>query len=235
MRKLIILLILLPTIAFAQTARQERIKNRAKEVGEFQLGMRSTLSLFDNYAFPGLGYGGMFRIRPGKRINTEWYSDYIKTDIAGLGTRETVHIGWSVMIYPFKTETVKGKFTPYIIGGNCFDYAKISSNKHYLAGSNVIVTKSTQRYTTAVQAGLGVNYFLSNKFNLSLSAQYMDHIGKDLDAVIMDRQGNEVTSKSHYHDEGNYLQVNENNNGLVLAGHLLITLSLNLTLFDIAK
>jgi hypothetical protein len=44
-----------------------------------------------------------------------------------------------------------------------------------------------------------------------------------------------VTSKSHYHDEGNYLAVDENSNGLVLSGQLLITLSLNITLFDLAK
>ncbi len=145
MKNLIILLLLLPALSFSQSRREERRKNRAKEVGEFQLGMRSTTSIFDNYGFPGLGYGGMFRIRPGKRINTEWYSDYIKTDIAGLGNRETMHIGWSVMIYPFKTETVKGKLTPYIIGGNCFDYSKISSNLSYSPGTKITTSESTER------------------------------------------------------------------------------------------
>ncbi len=235
MKKIIILLLLIPALTFAQTRRQERIKNRAKEVGEFQFGMRSTVSLFDNYKFPGLGYGGMFRIRVSKRINTEWYSDYIKTDIGGLGTRETAHIGWSVMLYPFKTETVKGKITPYIIGGNCFDYASITSNLYYEGASKVAKSQSSSRITTAVQAGLGASYHITNKFNLSLSVQYMEHIGKEIDASIMDANGNEVTSKSHYKDEGNYLYVNENNNGLILAGHLLTTLSLNLTLFDMAK
>jgi opacity protein-like surface antigen len=75
------------------------------------------------------------------------------------------------MIYPFKTETIVGKFTPYIIGGNCFDYAKISSNNLFLAGSKIIISESTSLYNTAVQAGLGVNYFVTNKLNLSLSAQ----------------------------------------------------------------
>jgi len=60
MKKLIILLLLLPALSFSQSRREERRKNRAKEVGEFQLGMRSTMSKLDNYGFPELGYGGMF-------------------------------------------------------------------------------------------------------------------------------------------------------------------------------
>jgi opacity protein-like surface antigen len=139
------------------------------------------------------------------------------------------------MIYPFKTETVKGKLTPYIIGGNCFDYAKVSSNLMYYPGTKITTSQSTSRYTTAVQLGLGTNYHVTNRMNLSLSAQFMEHIGKDIHAVIVDQYGNEVDSKSHYRDEGNHLNIEPSDDDLVLAGHLLITLSLNITLFDLAK
>jgi hypothetical protein len=220
---------------FSQAEKESRQKNRAKEVGEFQLGMRSTVSLFDHKGFPGLGYGGMFRIRPGKRINTEWYCDYIKTDISGLGYRETVHIGWSVMIYPFKTETAKGKFTPYFIGGNCFDYGKIESNLFFSEGEKAPVSESSTRITTSVQGGLGVNYHFSNKFNLSLSAQYMEHIGKEIHAEVIDEKGEEVLDRSRYRDEGNRLHIESGKDDVILSGHLLLTLSLNITLFDIAK
>ncbi len=63
----------------------------------------------------------------------------------------------------------------------------------------------------------------------------MEHIGKDVHAEIVDKDGNEVTSRSHYRDEGNHLNVEPSEDDLVLAGHLLITLSLNITLFDLAK
>lgn len=235
MKKLFILITLLPLFTLAQSRREERIKNRAKEIGEFQLGMRSTVSLFDHNGFPGLGYGGMFRIRPGKRINTEWYCDYIKTDIASLGYRETIHIGWSVMIYPLKTETGKGKLTPYFIGGNCFDYAVISTNLFYENGNPLPQKESSTRITTAVQGGIGANYHFSNKFNLSLSVQYMEHIGKEIHADVVDKNGDEVTDRSRFKEEGNHLHIDHHKDGTILAGHLLITLSLNLTLFDIAK
>jgi hypothetical protein len=231
----IIILLLVYCTCFPQTRSEERKKNRAKEVGEFQLGMRSTVSLFDHNGFPGLGYGGMFRIRPGKRINTEWYCDYIKTDIASLGYRKTIHIGWSVMIYPFKTETTKGKLTPYFIGGNCFDYAVISTNLYYPSGKTEPQKESSTRRTTAVQGGLGANYHFSNKVNLSFSAQYMEHIGKEIHADVVDKNGIEITDRSRFKEEGNHLHIDHAKDGTVLSGHILLTLSINIVLFDMAK
>jgi hypothetical protein len=238
MEKLLIVLslfLLIGSGSLAQSKRELRIQNRAKEVGEFQFGMRSTISLFDHSTYPGLGYGGMFRIRPTKRTNTEWYADYIKTDIAGLGFRETVHIGWSVMIFPLKTESIKGKVLPYFIGGNCFDYARVTSNKFLLVANNHLHQNSVEHYTTAVQAGLGANFQITDKFNLSLSVQYMQHIGKSLHTHVVNKYNEEVTDKSKYNDDGNYLNVEAEHSQTVLAGHLLTTLSLNLTLFDMAR
>ena len=207
-------------------------KDRADEVGQFQIGMRSTVSLFDHQAYPGLGYGGQFRIRPTKRLNTEWYMDYIKTDISGLGQRETVHIGWSVMFYPFNAEAKKGSFTPYIIGGHCFDYAKVTSNSYFVPQSFMPIQNSVKRWSTAVQMGLGTNFYVSDKVDISFSGQYMTHIGNELHVDVLNHHGEEVG-----HDDtgaNNHLVINENPSK-ALEGHLLMTLSMNIRIADFTK
>ncbi|MGL4599812.1 MAG: hypothetical protein ACRCYO_19965, partial [Bacteroidia bacterium] len=39
---------------------------------------------------------GQFRIRLTDRINTEWFADYISTNLNNLASRSDYHIGWSV-------------------------------------------------------------------------------------------------------------------------------------------
>lgn len=194
------------------------------EAGQVELGTRSTISLFDDQTYPGLGYGGQFRIRASKKLNTEWYADYIKTDIGGLGTRETIHIGWSVMFYPFASESKKGSVTPYLIAGHCFDHAKVSAN---ITGGVEFPKK--ERWTTAVQLGIGANYYLSDQINLSLSTQYMYHIGNDLHVEEV-KAG--VESDEHAAHDHDYLLIEDGHDGAVLEGHLLTTLSLNVRIFD---
>jgi len=206
-------------------------KDKPVEVGQFQLGMRSTVSLFDHQAYPGLGYGAQFRLRPSKRLNTEWYLDYIKTDISGLGQRETAHIGWSVMFYPFNAEVKKGSITPYIIGGHCFDYAKVTSNSYFVPLSTSPIQNSVKRWSTAVQMGMGANFYISDKVDLSLSGQYMSHIGNELHVDVLNHHGEEVG----YDDAGeNHLIINEEPSK-VLEGHLLLTLSMNIRIADFSK
>ena len=211
---------------------EESKKDKPAEVGQFQLGMRSTVSLFDHQAYPGLGFGGQFRVRPSRRLNTEWYLDYIKTDISGLGQRETAHIGWSVMFYPFNAEAKKGSFTPYIIGGHCFDYAKVTSNSYFVPQSIIPTQNSVRRWSTAVQMGLGTNFYVSEKVDISLSGQYMSHLGKELHVDVLNYDGEEVG----HHDTGvnNHLIINEEASA-VLEGHLLLTLSMNIRIADFSK
>jgi len=207
-------------------------KEKADEVGQFQFGIRSTVSLFDHQAYPGLGFGAQFRIRPSKRLNTEWYLDYIKTDISGLGQRETAHIGWSVMFYPFNAEVKKGSVTPYIIGGHCFDYAKVTSNTYFEPMTAAPMQNSVKRWSTAVQMGLGANFYVSDIVDVSFSGQYMSHIGNELHVDVLNHHGEEVG----YDDSGteNHLIINEEPSK-VLEGHLLMTLSLNIRIADFSK
>ena len=193
--------------------------------GQFSLGIRNTANLFGMTNNYGIGFGGQFRIRAGKRLNTEWYADYIKTDYSGVGQRETAHIGWSVMFYPFNTSTRKGAFTPYIIAGHCFDYARVKSNLYYDHATSGFTSNSAVRWTSAVQLGLGASYHFSDRLDLSLSVQYMTHLGKDIRAEV--EQTEEGSNK--------YLHIYDDLGDLTLEGHLLMTMSLNYMLFDFLK
>jgi len=77
-----------------------------------------------------MGFGGQFRIRLNSWLSTEWFADHIKTDLGGLGHRETGHIGWSVMFYPMMAPLGGLGFKPYFLAGHCFDFAKINGYEH---------------------------------------------------------------------------------------------------------
>lgn len=178
--------------------------------GDFELGVRNTLSAFGGTGNPGLGFGGQFRIRVSERINTEWFADYIVEDIEGFAKRNDYHIGWSVMFYPFNP--IDKKVVPYILAGHCFDYTKISATYNPMV---VEETESVSRLSSATQVGLGTHFYLSPKFNLSLSSQYMIHLGSDIHAETEVVNGIEQ------------IHIEEENDGFSLEGHLLFTLSLN--------
>jgi hypothetical protein len=205
MKKLMLLSLLIPLVSTAQ----ER-EHLDKESGYFQLGIRNTISAFSDDGASGFGYGGQFRIRVLSRVNTDWFADYITTDIAGIARRSDLHIGWSVLAYPLNYETTKGKLTPYILAGHCFDYTKVSKNN-----SNFYRDK----WSSAVQAGLGAHYNITDRMDISLTAQYMMHLGYDVHAEVFDFEGHK-----------DVLIEKERNRGV--EGHLLVNLSMNVRLFD---
>ncbi len=194
-------------------------KNKSGEGGQFSLGMRNTISAFGASGYNGLGYGGQFRIRFAKKLNTEWYADWITTDLGGLGKREDGHIGWSVMFYPLSQSPEKGKFSPYLLAGHCFDYTKVSTNW------TSFLPDSKHRLSTAVQMGLGANYMLGEKTDVSLSAQYMSHLGNEIET---EKKTSEISGEK-------YLVINQEKSTLGLEGHLLITLSINFIIADLKK
>jgi opacity protein-like surface antigen len=177
--------------------------------GRFQLGLRSTMSAFGQSGHPGMGSGGQFRVQLSDKINTEWFADYITTDIGGLGKRVDGHIGWSVMFYPLSQTN---KLKPYLLAGHCFDYTKVSVNPNE---GNSFTSQSKDRWSSAVQMGIGNHFLISDRFDLSLSAQYMSHLGNDIEAVIMTNEASK------------YLVIRDHKHGMTLEGHLLFTLSLN--------
>lgn len=185
------------------------------EKGQMELGMRSSLSLFSNERnYPGLGYGGHFRLRFGEKINTEWFADYLTTNIADIGNRKDYHIGWAVMFYPFKTDK---KLQEYFLAGHCFDYTVVSNNRISIIPE---VPQSQSRFTSAVHLGIGTQYYFTPKFNMSFQALYMNHLGKDFhEEIVYDGNGDE------------YLNIVKKD--WSLEGHLLLTVSLNYQIADL--
>lgn len=196
---LIIIFLLISSIGFSQ-------ENTNSNAGWVSVGGRSTLSLFDGDG-AGLGTGGQLRIQMSDKVNTDWYADYISINVKDKVRSEYYHIGWSVLFYPIEnTKTVQ----PYILAGHCFDYNK----KTALDDSS----NSKYRWGSAVQAGLGTHFNLTDRFDVSLTCQYMIHLTKDIEADV----------------DGNSVIIEENNKN-TLEGHLLTTVSLNFKLFRLWK
>lgn len=213
MRKLMLIIAIVQAGCLAQA--QNKATSKLSGGGDFELGVRTSASFFNDAGYPGQGYGGQFRMRFLKRLNTEWYADFFTVDIGGVGTRKDMHIGWSVMFYMFNAERVKGKFTPYIIAGHCFDGSHVFENKDK--------SNSAKNNSSAMQIGLGTSYNLSDNFDLTLTCQYMNHLGGHLHSKI-------------YENDFGYkrLQI-ERNNHTDIDGHLLLTLSLNVKIADFWK
>lgn len=211
MYKLSIILLLCLSVFKTSIAQEKTLF----EKGQMELGIRSSLSLFSNGGnYPGMGYGGHFRLRFSERINTEWFSDYLTTNIADIGNRKDYHIGWAVQFYPFKTDK---KLQEYFLAGHCIDYTTVSNNRR-IAIPEIPQTQS--RFTTAVHLGLGTQYYFTPKINISIQALYMNHIGKDFDTEIV------------YDDNGDKsLEIVKED--WSLEGHILFTLSLNYQIADL--
>lgn len=195
-----------------------------KPGGELQLGMRQTFSFFGDEGEVGMGTGAQFRIMMARRLNTEWFADYIQTDLSNLGKRVDGHIGWSVMFYvidPYKGESSQRRTVlPYLLAGHCFDYTKVTVYNTLVDDHSDMTTK---RWSSAAQAGLGTHFFLGERLNLSASCQYMLHLGNDIHTHVHEEAG-------HRHLEVEQLGTN---NKLTFEGHLLFTLSLNIKIADL--
>jgi len=210
-----ILLIFTLTLGFCFFGQADRKYNPA---GMLSLGGRTTVSLFNDHKneMTGTGVGGQFRLRFSDAVNTDWFFDYITSDILNYAHRTDYHIGWSVLFYPinqldyFRQDgEFKPKFRPYILAGHCFDYSRIESKAD--------ATVYGERWSSAVQAGLGTHLELSPRFDISLTGQYMIHLGNHIETDY-----NFTTGELSFNDH----------KGASLAGHVLLTLSLN---YKIAK
>jgi opacity protein-like surface antigen len=201
---------LMPLFAMAQGGNNE---TKDFESGKLQLGMRTVVSAFSDSKYSGFGLGGQFRLKLQNRLNTEWFADYITTNISDYAMRTDYHIGWAVQYYAFNNVIEKGKFTPYIEAGHCFDYTSVTLNSSdpFTYYSSV---SSLSRWSSAIHAGLGTCYNISDNFDVSLAAMYMLHLGKDIHTDIVNGPSDIPT-------------VNMYKSSASLEGHLLITLSLN--------
>ena len=193
-----VLLSLTPLILQAQNA-----------PGRVSLGMRSTVSLFNhNEASAGSGVGGQFRVQLLKRLNTEWFADYLTSKVSAGTSRRDYHIGWSVMYYLTDPQGFEKKLTPYVVAGHCFDYTQIRIHTEELKAVEALAPNF--RWTSAIQAGLGTHFNITPRFDFSLSAQYMMHFGKHLHVE-------ELTDRIRIYREDH----------AGMEGHLLVSLSAN--------
>lgn len=177
--------------------------------GDFSLGTRNAFSIFNDMhgESPGVGIGGQFRLQFSDKINTEWFLDYLNSDIGKLGKRNDYHVGWSIMYYLGKSSGFDNFIKPYFIAGHCFDYTEV------FAKENREVKKD--RLSMATQAGLGTHFNITRQLDCSISTQYMLHFGKEIEA---------------YEQEGKFIIQNEKYSKA--GGHLLAVLSIN---YKIAK
>lgn len=186
------------SLFFLCTHAQDSIQTKKSNAGWFSLGARSTINAFSGEGF-GLGTGGQFRIQLANQVNTEWFADYITINIKDKVRSDYYHIGWSVMFYPMKQAK---KVQPYILAGHCFDYNRVT-----IMSNNLLFQ---DRWGSAVQAGLGTHFNLTDRFDVTVSSQYMIHLSTVLHTEVGE----------------NFVTISEEPN-TTLHGHLLTTISLN--------
>jgi opacity protein-like surface antigen len=97
---------------------------------------------------------------------------------------------------------------PYIIAGHCFDRTELRDNSDK--------TNKINKNSSAIQAGGGVHFNLTERFDITLTAQYMFHLGKDVHAHIENDKVN-----LHY------------KKGTGIEGHLLLNLGINYKISDL--
>ena len=189
-----ILSLFVSSLLFAQ-------QKEKSSIGTYSLGTRNTVSAFNHDAAIGLGIGGQFRVQLGQKLNSEWFLDYItsETDVT---KRNDYHIGWSLMFYSKNNNSFNKTLQPYLLVGHCFDYSKVFEKNN--------ISNSANRLSMATQAGIGTHINFSNKFDCSISSQYMLHFGKEISTNI---QGSKV-----------FIYKNDYSS---VEGHLLFTLSFN--------
>jgi opacity protein-like surface antigen len=217
---LTLVLVIISSTTFSQKATTENNSHK----GEISWGVRTTGSLFSESGnYFGVGAGYQIRYRVTDKLGTEWFADWITTDLGGLGQRIDAHIGVSAMIYPGKTQNKVNNFTPYILGGFCGDYTKIESNLFYSDEINGYNTDSKDRWSFATQLGFGTHYNITRTVDISLSTQYILHFGEDIHSEVeIDDLGNKFLHI--HHDKAKALE-----------GHFFITLSANILIIDLLK
>lgn len=181
---------------------------KTNQGGLFSIGLRSTTSIFEHkdFGINGFGYGGQLRLQFANRLNTEWFADYMRGNINNLASRTDYHVGWSVMYY--FTDKVAPPVKPYLIVGHCFDKTELVDNSDR---SNRISKNSS-----AIQAGGGVHFNITERMDITFVAQYMFHLGPDV----------------HAHIENDQVMLHREK-GTGIEGHLLLNLGINYKIADL--
>jgi hypothetical protein len=86
----------------------------------------------------------------------------------------------------------------------------------------VLIIQKLQKISSAVQAGLGMHYNITDRMDVSLTTQYMMHLGYDINTTIIETDGKKDILIEKDKIKG-------------IEGHLLINVSLNVRLCDLWK
>ncbi len=177
--------------------------------GTVSVGGRSSFGFFNDgsWSSSGSGVGGQVRVRLAPRVNTDWFYDYLTAPIGDFAHRQDQHIGWSVLFYLREPGEMPQFIQPYVLAGHCFDYTKQQANAD--------LANFAERWSSAVQAGLGTHINITDRTDVSVEGQYMIHLGTDV----------------HAHEENGVVEFHKEN-GASLEGHLLLHISFNYKLFD---
>jgi hypothetical protein len=199
-------------VASLAQAQQSPPKDGDNPSGRFTVGGRSVMSLFSSHdGSLGVGTGGQFRLLLTERIDTVWFADWIESDEAGLARRRDLHLGWSVLFYPLAPRHHRRFLHPFIVAGHCFDHTRLDVYDQDL---------NAGRWSSAVQAGGGLQLQISDRVDLSLTGQFMAHLGDDLhvhQVASCDQQCTHLESRD----------------GARLEGHLLTTLAVSVRLGEL--
>ena len=199
-----ILLLLKTTMMLGQENKMEA----GRLPGMLSIGTRNTFSLFNDDNGTGKGIGGQARLQLSNRLGSEWFFDYITSKNGSSTFRNDYHFGWSLMYYTAGGGKSESFLQPYILAGHCFDYSKVTEQADK--------TNNAGRWSMATQAGLGTHLNFTSRLDCSLSAQYMLHFGKDLEAST--ENGNVIIEKKDLTTPD---------------GHFLVTISFNYQLLRI--
>ncbi|HNX06443.1 MAG TPA: outer membrane beta-barrel protein [Bacteroidales bacterium] len=195
-------------LLFFTSVNAQPLKQKNSQAGIFSLGVRTSIGLVNDgqWQRTAFGTGGQFRIQFSDRVNTEWFADHLKADLSDYAWRADTHIGWSVMYY--LTKQPQTLVRPYILAGHCFEYLKFTDNTD---DSNI-----AERWSASVQGGMGAQFTITQRLDLSLAAQYMLHLGTKIKAD--NAEGVTTFSKSE---------------GLGIHDHILLHLSINYKIADL--
>ncbi len=198
------------SVALTSALHAQPLNLKEDQGGLLSFGVRTTVSTFNGHADEGtgMGMGGQFRLQFANRLNSDWFFDYMRSNIADYASRTDYHIGWSVLYYFTDQQTPRIK--PYILAGHCFDYTRLVSN----AEPNLF----DERWSSAVQAGAGIHFNLTDRLDLSLVGQYMIHLGNEVHA---DQHSD---GSVHFHEE---------KGGASLEGHLLFNIGFHYKIADL--
>ena len=187
-------------------AQELHLKN--KKSGILSLGVRSSIGLVNDGVWQktAFGIGAQFRLQFSDRVNTEWFADHLKADLADYAWRADTHIGWSVMYYLSKKPDPI--LQPYLLAGHCFEYLKFTDNAN--------PANFAERWSASVQGGVGTHMNITKRFDISVAAQYMIHIGTKITAS---------------HQEG--ITTFTKTKGLGIQDHILLHFSLNYKIADL--